>query len=186
MPIRLETSRLLLRDFAPDDAESLYQLDHDPRVMEFLGPYVLDSVEAYGARIATSYAAYAARTDGLGLWALADQDSGRFLGWVCLRPAREYRFAKEAGFSATDAELGYRLRSDAWNHGYATEASRALIHDGFTRWAVPRVVAAALETNRRSLRVLEKCGMKRTGWFQLPGFDSVSARYELQKSELIL
>jgi len=181
--IRLETPRLLLRSFEPDDDVSLYDLDHDPLVAKFLGPYALNDVAAYRERIVTSYARYADRDDGLGLWAAVEKSAGEFLGWVCLRPAGEYRFAAEAGFAADDAELGYRLRSSVWNHGYATEASRGLIAEAFHRRSTPRVVATALTTNGASLRVMEKCGLQRSGEFQLAGFDAPSLVYRLTRQE---
>ena len=114
--------------------------------------------------------------------------------WACLYShnfsLHPELFRKSGGFDAgflacgcEDVELGYRLRSDAWNRGYATEASQGLILDGFTRCGVPCVVATTLETNQRSQRVLEKCGLKRTGQFRLPGFTPAAWRYELQKSD---
>lgn len=181
--IRLETPRLLLRSFKPDDAAALYELDHDPLVAKFLGPYALNDVAAYRERIVTSYARYADRADGLGLWAVVEKSAGEFLGWACLRPAGDYRFAAEAGFTADDAELGYRLRSAAWNRGYATEASRGLISDAFHRDSTPRVVATALASNAASLRVMEKCGLRRRGEFQLAGFDATSLVYRLARQE---
>ena len=40
--------------------------------------------------------------------------TGDFLGWFFLRPAPEYTFAAQAGWTRpTDVELGYRLRRAA-------------------------------------------------------------------------
>jgi len=183
MLLRLETSRLTIRHFTAGDAQSLFDLDHDPEVVRYIGPFVLDSPAAYEERIHTVYAAYSERTDGLGLWAVIERETGRFAGWVCLRPAAEYRFASAASFLSDDAELGYRLMSWAWGRGYATEASQELIADIRTRSPQRRIVATALESNGASIRVMEKCGLRFTGRFQLPGFDVASVRYELNLAD---
>lgn len=178
--LRLETARLELRSFTPEDAERLFELDHDPQVMRFIGPYGLDSVEAYRERIESVYVPYAARADGLGLWAAWEKASGQFVGWCCLRPAADYRFAVEAGFRANDAELGYRLRPSAWGQGFATEVSRALIRDVIERGFAGDVVASALAANRASTRVMEKCSLRLDREFRLPGFAEVSVSYALR------
>lgn len=183
MAVRLETQRLVLRDLIETDAERLYDLDHDPQVMRYIGPFGLDSVEASRQRIVTVYAAYAVRNDGLGLWGAVEKSTGSLLGWICLRPANDDRFAKEANFPEDAAELGYRLFPSAWGRGFATEASKALIRDVFSRQAVPIVVATALEANGASIRVMEKCGLRWTRSFQLPGINDRSVRYELTRAE---
>jgi RimJ/RimL family protein N-acetyltransferase len=58
-------------------------------------------------------------------------------------------------------EMGYALHPDYHNQGYATEAFSAVIKSllskGFTE-----IIAGAFEDNIASIRVMEKCGMKRT------------------------
>ncbi|MBR4035068.1 MAG: GNAT family N-acetyltransferase [Clostridia bacterium] len=58
-------------------------------------------------------------------------------------------------------EMGYALHPDYHNRGYTTEAFAAVIKSllskGFTE-----IIAGAFEDNLASIRVMEKCGMKRT------------------------
>ena len=58
-------------------------------------------------------------------------------------------------------EMGYALHPDYHNQGYTTEAFAAVIKSllskGFTE-----IIAGAFEDNIASMRVMEKCGMKRT------------------------
>jgi RimJ/RimL family protein N-acetyltransferase len=178
MHVLLETDRLVLRRFTEDDAPRLFDLDSDPEVMRYVGPYGLPTVEAYRDRIRDvwlpSYAAHPRR----GVFAALLRDSGEFLGWFAFRPATEYRFAKEAGWARdTDVELGYRLRQAHWGKGFATEGSRALVELGLADPCVTCVVAAALVPNRASTRVMEKCGLVRVREFALPGFDDPSVVY---------
>jgi RimJ/RimL family protein N-acetyltransferase len=65
--------------------------------------------------------------------------------------------------------------------GYATEGSRRLIAIAFAERGVESVVAMALLTNRASVRVMEKAGMKFVCQFAVPGFDQPGVKYALTK-----
>jgi RimJ/RimL family protein N-acetyltransferase len=78
--------------------------------------------------------------------------TGEFLGWFHFRPDRDG--------DITNVDLGYRLRRPAWNKGYATEGSRALIDMGFIDLGVERVFGHAMTVNTASRRVMEKCGLR--------------------------
>src|SRR5262249_12858439 len=125
----LQTTRLVLREFTEADAEALRELDGDPEVRRYVGGEVPD-VEAYRRMITQRFAAGYA--EGWGFWAAQEKASGEFLGWFHLRPAREYRYANEAGYRPGDIDLGYRLRRAAWGRGYATEGALALVAYAFT------------------------------------------------------
>ena len=183
MKIRLETPRLILREFTEADAEALFELDSDPEVMRYIGPYQLGDVEAYRARVQTLNIPYYAQHPGYGVWAAVEKAGGAFLGWFLLRPALAYRFAVEAGFRADDVELGYRFRRAAWGKGYATEGSRGLVYDAFTRLDAACVVAVALVGNRASTRVMEKVGLRRVAEFRIPGYDEPAVKYALEKND---
>ncbi len=58
-------------------------------------------------------------------------------------------------------EMGYALHPDHHNLGFATEAFGAIISHLFSK-GFEQVIAGAFEENTASLRVMEKCGMKRT------------------------
>ena len=68
--------------------------------------------------------------------------------------------ANEVGREDGGIELGYAILPDFHNMGYGAELLKALIHymfeEGFTK-----VVTGAFEENKPSIRVMEKCGMKR-------------------------
>ena len=171
----LETERLTLRRFTDTDADAalLVELDSDPEVMRYItpagGPPPLGVAE-YRERIRTAWIPHYAKP-GRGCGAAFEKATGRFVGWVFLRDATQYRFAAEAGWTRpTDLELGYRLRREAWGKGYATEASAEFVRRALADPDVTCVVAAVLATNRASWRVMEKLGMSRVGDFRAPGF----------------
>jgi RimJ/RimL family protein N-acetyltransferase len=168
----LGTDRLVLRRFTEDDAPLLFELDSDPEVMRYVGPFGLPTVEAYRDRIRDVWLPAYAANPARGVFAAVEKATGSFLGWVCFRTATAYRFAREAGWTRdSDIELGYRLRREHWGKGFATEASAALVERGLADPDVTCVVAAALVTNRASTRVMEKCGLVWVRHFTLPGFD---------------
>lgn len=122
----LETERLLLRQFTPDDADLLVELDGDPRVMWFItggAPTPRPEIEG---EVLPAFLDYYQRLPGYGFWAALEKTTGKFLGWFHFRPA--------PGDPQDQPELGYRLRHAAWGKGYATEGSRALIAKGYTEF----------------------------------------------------
>ena len=90
---------------------------------------------------------------GYGLWAVEGAEG--FVGYVGLAPA-EF----EASFTPA-VEVGWRLARSAWGHGYATEAARAAVEDGFRRLGLEEVVSFTAIGNQRSRRVMERIGMAR-------------------------
>lgn len=177
--VTLETERLVLRRFTDTDADAqlVFELDSDPEVMRYIGPFTLPDVAAYRERIRSVWLPQYTHP-GRGCLATFEKATGAFVGWFFVRPAPDYKFAKEAGWTrASDLELGYRLRRAAWGRGLATEASAALVGRALADPDVTAVVAAALVTNRASWRVMEKIGMARVREFAIPGFDDRCVMY---------
>jgi RimJ/RimL family protein N-acetyltransferase len=148
--IVLETPRLAIRRFTEDDVDNLFDLNSDPEVMRYFGGRPTPREEIRD-RIIPFHLAVCDQFDRLGTWAAESSATGEFLGWFHFRPG--------PGGDITNIALGYRLRRAAWNQGYATEGSRALIRMGFTDLDVQRVFAHTLTVNTASRRVMEKCGL---------------------------
>jgi RimJ/RimL family protein N-acetyltransferase len=90
---------------------------------------------------------------GLGLWAVEVIETAAFAGYVGLWPA-----TFEAHFTPA-MEIGWRLAQEFWGKGYATEAARAVLADGFERVGLDEIVSFAATVNERSWRVMERIGM---------------------------
>jgi ribosomal-protein-alanine N-acetyltransferase len=58
-------------------------------------------------------------------------------------------------------EIGWRLASDYWGFGYATEGARAVLAVAFGELRLREVVALTFHLNVRSRRVMERLGMTR-------------------------
>ena len=170
--ILLETARLRLRRFGPDDLDRLVDLDSDPEVMRFITYGVVTPRSTYQQVILPRWFAFYARTPELGYWAAEDRQTGQFLGWFHLRPDR---------FDEGELELGYRLARAAWGRGFATEGARAVIEHGFNRAAAAKITARTMAANRRSRRVMQKCGLEFERDFVYPE-DVLQGRDEAERA----
>lgn len=178
MPILLETDRLVLRRFTEDDVDHLHDLNGDPDVMWFLNGGEPTPREEVRDGIIPYFLGFYQQFDGLGFWAVEAKATGDFLGWFHFRPTED-----------GSIDLGYRLRKTAWNKGYATEGSRALIHKGFADLGVQRVVAHTMTVNQASRRVLEKSGLVLVRTYHsddapdIPGAEQGEVEYALTRED---
>jgi RimJ/RimL family protein N-acetyltransferase len=65
--------------------------------------------------------------------------------------------------SAHEADIGFELAPQYWRHGYATEATCAMLHFGYTELGLHRIWAWCVADNIGSIRVLENLGMQLEG-----------------------
>ncbi len=61
------------------------------------------------------------------------------------------------------AEVWYKLHSNFWGKGYATECLNRILEFGFGELGLHRIEAGCAVENLGSIRVLEKAGMTREG-----------------------
>lgn len=88
------------------------------------------------------------RAHGIGAYVLRPRDGGNPAGYAAIVIGRG---------SIEEPELAYELLPDAQGHGYATEASRAVLAAAFATGR-QRIWASIRPWNAASLRVLEKLG----------------------------
>jgi RimJ/RimL family protein N-acetyltransferase len=180
MTVLLETERLSLRAFTPDDVDHLYELNADRDVMWLLNGGEPTPRAEVRDRIIPFFLGFYERHGfgGPGFWATEAKGTGEFLGWFHLRP-------DEAG----GVDLGYRLRKAAWNKGYATEGGLALVRWSFTRMGAPRVFAHTMCANSASRRVMDKCGLTFTRTIHgsdlpaIPGAEQGEVEYARTRDE---
>ena len=152
MRTMIETERLVLREYGEEDAESFFRLNSDQAVMRFTGDDLLMSV-AQAREILREHPLADYRTHGFGRWACVLRESEEVIGFAGLK------FLAETG----EVDLGYRLLAAQWGRGLATEACRAVVRYGFEILKMPEITALVQPDNVASIRVLEKCGLTRTG-----------------------
>jgi RimJ/RimL family protein N-acetyltransferase len=150
-PDYLLTSRLKLRRWQESDLPPFAKLNESAEVMRHF-PNVLTAEEsnAMVGKITKHFAEHE-----LGLWAVELLGSCEFIGFVGLqRPGIKTLFTP-------CVEVGWRLQSDFWGNGYAVEAARTAMKDGFTRLELSEIVSMTSLLNTPSIRVMQKLGMVR-------------------------
>ncbi len=152
MPVALRTPRLLLREWRDEDREPFTAMSFDPAVMEYLLPFAdRAACDAWITRMRAHNEEH-----GFAYWAVELPGVAGLIGAIGLSRVRF------AGFPFAPAvEIGWRLARPYWGHGYATEAARAVLDDGFGRLHLSEIVAFTLPDNRRSWQVMERLGMSR-------------------------
>ena len=170
----IETSRLILRRFTPEDAADNYRIYTDPENMRFMGRRP-DSVEFERYHIRKHIADYYDR-HGFGLWALVLKEDGRLIG----RCGLLYQQVE----GTREAEVSYLVDRHYRGRGLATEAARAAVKLGFGRYGFPRIVALIHPENVASARVAEKLGMKHERDVSFKEFGAV-ALYALKAEDFV-
>jgi RimJ/RimL family protein N-acetyltransferase len=149
--LELRTERLLLRRWRQSDREPFARLNADPVVMRnMLGTLTRMESDAFVDRIENHFDDH-----GFGLWAVEALGVASFVGFVGLSVPRF-----EAHFTPA-VEVGWRLDRPFWGRGYATEAARASLQDGFERVGLREIVSFTIPTNLQSIAVMERLGMTR-------------------------
>jgi ribosomal-protein-alanine N-acetyltransferase len=146
--IVLRTRRLVLRRWREEDRVPFFGLNSDPEVTEFL-PRALSKFESdeLMRRIDRHF-----DERGFGLCAVQLLD-GPLIGFVGLSvPSFTAHFTP-------CVEIGWRLASDHWQNGYATEAARVVLEHAFSRLDLGEIVSFTTVDNHRSRRVMERLGM---------------------------
>jgi len=144
---RLETERLRLRRYRPDDLDHLYAMFSDPDHMRWYpAPFDLETTRAWLERQIEGY-----RTRGYALWIVEDRASAEFLGTAGpTAPVVE---------GVEEVEIGWHTRPGRKGDGIAPEAGAAARDWAFANLEVDHLISLVLPENLASCRVAEKIGM---------------------------
>jgi ribosomal-protein-alanine N-acetyltransferase len=163
--IILETERLFLRDWVPDDWRRFKPLATDARVLRYIGrsePLSDEQIQAF-----VNGGIEKARSRGWILWPVIHRDDAELIG-----------FCGFADGFPPDVEIGWRLRTEYWGQGLASEAARAVLEYGWRRFGFGRVISVAQPANLASIRIMEKLGMSFEERFSHNGIEVV--RYAIE------
>ena len=142
----LETERLILRPFTLDDAQELYAYASHPEVGPPAGwPPHKDPAESRRV-IETIFLP----ADTLAVVRRAD---GRLIG------SAGFVGKHRTELGEPSEEVGYSLARDCWGQGLIPEAVEAILRHAFGELGYAAIWAAYYDGNRKSKRVMQKCGM---------------------------
>jgi len=149
--MELETARLRLREFVPDDWRAALAYEDDPRYMRFYE--MTERTEADVRAFVQMFLDQQAENPRCRFQlAVTLKESGALIGNCGIRVNNaEWR----------EANIGYEIAPELWGRGYASEAARAILAFGFGTLQMHRIWAWCVADNTASARVLEKVGMTR-------------------------
>jgi RimJ/RimL family protein N-acetyltransferase len=142
---KLETERLILRGYKPEDFEPYATLMADPDVARYIAPAPMTRPDAWRS-LATSIGHWTLR--GYGTWAVERKSDGVFLGRVGM--------INPEGWPSL--EVGWTLAKEHWGAGYATEAALAAIRYAFTTQPVDKIISCIDPDNVASQAVAKRVG----------------------------
>lgn len=162
MPINktylFKSERLGFRNWLTEDHEKMSKINADPRVMEFF-PAVqsktqtLEFIERMQKQLTEK---------GFCYFAVDTLKAGEFIGFIGL-----FEQTYETDFTPC-IDIGWRLHTNEWNKGYATEGAKRCLEYGFNDLKLEKIVAIAPKINVKSEQVMKKIGMKKIKEFKHP------------------
>ncbi len=144
----IETPRLVLRPFAPDDWRAVHVYASDPAVMTYIPGGVMTEEQ--------TQAFVAANEGDEAKAAVVLKAEDRLIGHMPFYPWYHPRFYA----------IGWVFDPRYHGRGYATEAAAALLRYGFETLGLHRIIATCQPENVPSWRVMEKIGLRREAHFR--------------------
>jgi RimJ/RimL family protein N-acetyltransferase len=156
----LETERLILRQWEPEDAGFVLDLYSRWEVQQFIGnpPQVMTDLQQAEERIrvwqAMDHPAH-------GAWAVQIKDTGELAGALLLKsiPASGGSLPLQP---SGDTEIGWHFHPDYWGHGYASEAGATVLAYAFDS-GLKKLVAVTAPANTASQKVCIRIGLVHKG-----------------------
>jgi len=144
----IETVRLRLREFTPDDAPIIFELLNSSGWLKYIGTRNINSVsDAQGyisEKLMPSYEKY-----GFGFYLMETKKDSLPVG-MCGLVKRE---------SLDDVDIGFALLPEFEGKGYAYEAASATLAYAKDILKLKRIAAITVPYNTPSIKLLEKIGL---------------------------
>jgi ribosomal-protein-alanine N-acetyltransferase len=151
----IRTERLVLRQITPADAQDLFRMRSDARVMKYISKPLQRSIDEAHRLIELMQDGI--DTNSAITWGISTQDSNELIGTMGF-----WRIYKEHH----RAEIGYMLDADHWRKGYISEAIQAAIQYAFNDMKLHSIEANVHPDNTGSRQLLEKHGFVQEAYFK--------------------
>jgi RimJ/RimL family protein N-acetyltransferase len=149
----LETNRLRLRAQCLEDFPACAAMWADNRVTRHTTGHALSEEETW-SRFLRGLGHWAIL--GFGYWAVEEKSGGQYIGEMGFADLKRDIQPSLQGLP----EMGWIFSPRVHGQGYATEAVRAALAWGKTRFGTNRPVCIVSPGNVASIRVAEKCGFQ--------------------------
>ncbi|MEU6990096.1 GNAT family N-acetyltransferase [Streptomyces sp. NPDC046465] len=147
----IRTPRLLLRRWHDDDLAPMAEINADPRVMHWIDDGSVHDLDRTAEEIERWEEEW--DDEGFGLFAVELLASGELVGFTGLYVPG---FLPEA---ASEVAISWRLGSQFWGQGYASEAAQATLEFALQDRNLDRVISIDRLDNQASANVIRKLGM---------------------------
>ena len=137
----LETERLVMRKFTPEDLSELIGLRSDPEVYKYLGGTRMQNPSALEKRLQFYIDCH--EKYGFGNCAMYWKETGEMIGWSGLQPLED----------TGEIEVGYGMVKAFWRRGIGYECAKKWLEFGFENANLKRIVAVAYPENVGSWRI---------------------------------
>jgi len=152
------SERLGFRNWKDADIPKMISISGDKDVMEFFpAPATPIQTEEFIGRMQTMFS-----EKGYCYFAVERLEDAAFIGFIGLM----YQ-TYDVPFSPY-TDIGWRLGKEFWNKGYATEGASRCLKYAFEDLDLSNIKATAPLVNVKSIRVMEKIGMKKQLEFKHP------------------
>jgi RimJ/RimL family protein N-acetyltransferase len=147
----IRTPRLILRRWHDDDLAPMAEINADPRVMHWIGDGSVLDLDHTAEAIERWEEEW--DEEGFGLFAVELLASGELAGFTGLSVPD---FLPEVG---SDVAISWRLGSQFWGQGYASEAAHATLEFALEDRGLDRVICINRVGDEASENVVRKLGM---------------------------
>lgn len=141
--MHIETKRLIIRDFLPEDTQALYEIFGDEETMENCEPpYDLEKTRNFLHTFCIGRR---------GAVAAVEKGGGKLIGYILFKE-----------YEPEVYEMGWIFHRAFWRQGYAFEACKAVMDYGFRERKAHKIFAEAIDPVK-SVGLMKKLGMKPEG-----------------------
>lgn len=149
--VKIETERLLIRDYMETDLNEMHRLWSDKKTM-----YYLDDILCYSIEDSKKYLNNGLTNADGHYFCICDKENGKFMGSIGYTIVDTTPLGKIVHF-------GYMLLPEYHKHGYMPEATKKVIEFAFTKDDCIRINTGCHKENNASRKVLEKSGFRKEG-----------------------
>lgn len=139
----IETSRMIIRDFIPEDAAGLHDILGDDKTMESCEPaYDFEKTEKFLTGFCIGRK---------GAVAAVHKESGKLIGYILFHMSDEGVY-----------EMGWVFNRNVWRQGYAYESCKAVMNYAFGDRHAHKIFAETIDAVK-SVGLMKKLGMQLEG-----------------------